>query len=367
MKNNKIKLGNKIISNESQPYIIAEIGVNHECSIKMAKKMIFLAKKGGADAAKFQTYKAELITSKFAKGQWDTKKEKTKSQFQLFKKYDLFEKKHYQELSDYCKKIKIEFMSTPFDIEAVDMLDKLVRLYKVSSSDITNFPLLKKIASKNKPVILSTGASTIKEINQALICLKKNKCKNIVLLHCILNYPTNDKDANLNMITSLKNKFPNNLIGYSDHTLGIEVSLAAVSIGAKIIEKHFTLNKNFKGPDHKASLDVNELKVMIKSIRSGTVVNNAMKKFKDELDYLQIIVGKKEKTFLKSEKKSRKFARRSIVAKNFIKKNQLIKLSDLICKRPGTGLEPSKLNFIIGKKAKRNLVEDQIITKKDIN
>lgn len=353
MKNNKIKLGNKIISNQSLPYIIAEIGVNHECSIKMAKKMIFLAKKGGADAAKFQTYKAELITSKFARGYWDTKKEKTKSQFQLFKKYDLFEKQHYQELSDYCKKIKIEFISTPFDTEAVDMLDKLVRFYKVSSSDITNFPLLKKIASKKKPVILSTGASTIKEIKQALNCLKKNKCKNVVLLHCILNYPTYDKDANLNMITSLKNKFPKNLIGYSDHTLPskeMKNLITAYILGARVIEKHFTINKKMTGNDHYHSMDYKDLK-----------------KFKDELDYLQIIVGKKEKTFLKSEVKSRKFARRSIVAKNFIKKNQLIKLSDLICKRPGTGLEPSKLNLVVGKKAKRNLVEDQIITKKDIN
>ena len=353
MKNNKIKLGNKIISNQSLPYIIAEIGVNHECSIKMAKKMIYLAKKGGADAAKFQTYKAELITSKFAKGYWDTKKEKIKNQFQLFKKYDLFEKKHYQELSDYCKKIKIEFMSTPFDIEAVDMLDKLVRFYKISSSDITNFPLLKKIASKKKPVILSTGASTLKEIKQALNCLKKNKCKNIVLLHCILNYPTHNKDANLNMISSLKKKFPKNLIGYSDHTLPskeMKNLTTAYILGARVIEKHFTINKKMTGNDHYHSMDIKDLK-----------------KFKDELDYLQTIVGKKEKTFLKSEKKSRKFARRSIVAKNFIKKNQLIKLSDLICKRPGTGLEPAKLSLIIGKKAKRNLVEDQIITKKDIN
>ena len=173
MKNSKIKLGNKIVSKKSLPYIIAEIGVNHECSLQMAKKLIYLAKKGGADAAKFQTYKAHLITSKYAKSYWDTKKEKTKSQFELFKKYDFFEKQHYEELSSYCKKLKIEFISTPFDIEAVDMLDKLVKFYKISSSDITNFPLLKKIASKKKPVILSTGASTLKEIRQALNFLKK--------------------------------------------------------------------------------------------------------------------------------------------------------------------------------------------------
>ncbi len=352
MKNNTIKLGKKIVSKKSLPYIIAEIGVNHECSLQMAKKLIYLAKKGGADAAKFQTYKAHLITSKYAKSYWDTKKEKTKSQFELFKKFDLFEKKHYEELSDYCKKLKIEFISTPFDIEAVDMLDKLVKFYKISSSDITNFPLLKKIASKKKPVILSTGASNLKEIREALNCLKKNNCKKIILLHCILNYPTHDKDANLNMISSLQKNFPKHIVGYSDHTLPSEdmknVTIAYI-LGARVIEKHFTINKKMTGNDHYHSMDYKDLI-----------------KLKNQINEVKLIIGNKEKTYLKSEKNSRKFARRSIVAKNFIKKNQIIKFSDLICKRPGTGLEPAKLNFIIGKKAKRNLKEDQVISKKDI-
>jgi sialic acid synthase SpsE len=352
MKLNKIKLGKKIISKEKPPYIIAEIGVNHEGSLTMAKKLIYLAKKGGADAAKFQTYKAHLITSKFAKSYWDTKKEKTKSQFELFKKYDLFERKHYKELSNYCKKIKIEFISTPFDIKAVDMLDDLVKFYKISSSDITNFPLLKKVASKKKPIILSTGASTLKEIKKALNFLKKNNCKQIVLLHCILNYPTINSEANLNMITSLEKNFPNHIIGYSDHTLpskDMKNITTAYLLGARVIEKHFTINKKLIGNDHYHSMDFKDLKNLNYEIKN-----------------LRNIIGNKEKNFLKSEKKSRKFARRSVVAKNYIKKNQIIKLSDLICKRPGTGLEPSKINFIVGKKAVRNLVEDHIIAKRDI-
>lgn len=352
MKLNSIKLGNRIISKETLPYIIAEIGVNHECSLKMAKKLVYLAKKGGADAAKFQTYKAHLITSKYAQSYWDTKKEKTKSQYTLFKKYDLFEKRHYQELSNYCKKIKIEFISTPFDHEAVDMLDKLVKFYKISSSDITNFPLLEKIASKKKPVIISTGASTLKEINEAINCLKKSKCKDIVILHCILNYPTHNKDANLNMISSLEKNFPKNVIGYSDHTLpsqDMKNLTTAYLLGARVIEKHFTIDKKMIGNDHYHSMDFKDLKK----------VNN-------EIKYLKEIIGKKEKTFLASEKNSRKFARRSLVARNLIKKNQIIKIGDLICKRPGTGLKPAKINSIVGKKAKRNLVADHVITHKDI-
>lgn len=349
---NKIKLGNKIVSKNSLPYIIAEIGVNHECSIKKAKKLIYLAKKGGADAAKFQTYKAYLITSKHAKSYWDTNKEKTKTQFELFKKYDSFEKEHYLQLSKYCKTLNIEFISTPFDIEAVDMLDPFMKFYKVSSSDITNFPLLEKIASKKKPVLLSTGASTLNEIKEALNFLVKNKCKNIVILHCILNYPTKDRDANLNMISSLESNFPNHIIGYSDHTLpskDMTNLTTAYLLGARVIEKHFTINKKKIGNDHYHSMDFRDLKT-----------------FKTKIKKLHLIIGDKEKTYLNLEKNSRKFARRSIVARNFIKKNDLIKLGDLICKRPGTGLEPKMINLIVGKKAKRDLMEDQIIFKKDI-
>ncbi len=349
---NKIKLGKKIVSFKSYPYLIAEIGVNHECSISRAKNLIKLAKKGGADAAKFQTYKAELITSKYAPSYWDTKKENTKNQYQLFKKYDLFDEKHYKELFKYCRKIGIEFLSTPFDHKAVDMLNKYVSFFKVSSSDITNFPLLKKISSKKKPILLSTGASSITEVRKAYNFLKKHKCKEIVIMHCILNYPTKDKDANLNMISSLSKEFPNNIVGYSDHTLpNKEMNIITTSylLGARVIEKHFTLNKKLKGNDHYHSMDFNDLKNL----------SQRLKKLKE-------IIGDKSKKFLKSELKSRKNARRSIVVKKLIKKNEIIRSKNLICKRPGTGIEPFKIEFVIGKRAKKNLKEDYIIKNKDI-
>ena len=348
----KIKLGDKVISDNSLPYIIAEIGVNHECSLNKAKKLILYAKKGGANAAKFQTYKANLITSKYAPSYWDVTKEKIKNQFQLFRKYDLFEEAHYKELANYCKKINIEFISTPFDHNAVDMLDPLVRFYKISSSDITNFPLLKKVALKKKPILISTGASSLKEIQRSVKYLKKNHCKEIIIMHCILNYPTLDKDANLNMISSLKKNFPKNLIGYSDHTLpsqDMKNITTAYILGARVIEKHFTLNKKLPGNDHYHSMDLFDLRVINKKIKE-----------------IQLIIGNKQKSFLSSEKNSRKFARRSLVAKNQIYKNQKIRRKDLICKRPGTGIQPEKINQIIGKKATRNLKEDHIITLKDI-
>lgn len=347
----KVKIGNRIISHDTQPYIIAEVGVNHECSLINAKRLILNAKLGGADCVKFQTYKAELIASKFAPAYWDIKKEKTKNQYELFKQYDHFEFNDYLKLSKFCKKIKINFASTPFDVQSVDMLDKLVNFFKISSSDITNFPLLKKIASKNKTILLSTGASTIKEIEDALKILGRNKSTNIVLMHCILNYPTNDFDANLNMIIDLKNKFPNNVIGYSDHTLPSKEMTnitTAYALGARVIEKHFTLDKKKTGNDHYHSMDINDLK-----------------NIKKRIFYLYKIIGNKEKNFINSEKKSRKYARRSLVINRYVKKNEVVRESDLICKRPGFGIQPSKIKEIIGKKAKKNLYPDKILKESD--
>ncbi len=349
---NRIKLGRRVIDENSNPYIIAEIGVNHECSISKAKKLIFKAKMGGADAAKFQTYKAELITSKNSPSYWDTSKEKTKSQFKLFKKYDHFNKSDYVKLFKYCKSLNIDFASTPFDHEAVDMLDPLVSYFKVSSSDITNYPLLKKIASKKKPVLLSTGASSLLEIKNALNILKSHKCRNIVVMHCILSYPANDKNANLGMINDLKIKFPKNIIGYSDHTLPDEEMTnmyTSYVLGAKVLEKHFTLNKKNKGNDHYHSMDFKDLKKLKKKIIKANE-----------------IIGIKEKKHLKIESNSRKFARRSIVMKFDMKKNSIIKKVNIICKRPGTGISPIYLNKVIGKRIKRSLREDHILKWNDL-
>ena len=248
-------------------YVIAEIGVNHGGDIKLAKELIDLAKKGGAHAAKFQSYKAHKIAAKDSPAYWDTSKEPTESQFELFKKFDSFGPKDYEELAAYCKEVGIDFLSTPFDLEAVDFLNPLQRLIKVASADITNFPLLRKVAASKKPIILSTGCSTIQEIRSAVSELTNHGATEIVLLHCILNYPTSDENANLGMITSLQQEFPNCHIGYSDHTIPSDemtVLCASYILGARVIEKHFTHDKSLQGNDHYHSMDWEDLQNFIR-------------------------------------------------------------------------------------------------------
>lgn len=330
----KIKDGNSV-------YIIAEIGVNHDCSLQKAKKMILLAKKNGANAAKFQTYKADTIVSKDSPAYWDTKKEKTKTQYELFTKFDKFNEKEYVSLAQYCKKIKIDFLSTPFDVISVNFLKKLVPVFKISSSDITNYELLEAVAKTKKPVILSTGASNLGEINSAIKVLRISGCKKIIILHCILSYPTRDVNANLNMIKGLKEHFPNYIIGYSDHTLPDKnmVNLTtAFLLGAKVIEKHFTLNKNQKGNDHYHAMNSKDLKL-----------------FKSNLDRIKLILGKdNSKKVVACEKKSRRFARRSLVLKNNLKKGQKIKKKDLISLRPVKGIPSENWKIVLGKKINKN-------------
>ena len=330
----------KILLKKSN-YIIAEIGVNHECSLKQAKKLIFLAKKGGASAAKFQSYKAELLASKDSKAYWDTKKEKTKSQYELFSKYDKFDESEYVILSKYCKKIGIDFLSTPFDLKSVVYLKKLVPAFKISSSDITNIPLIEKIALTKKPILLSTGASNLNEIKNAIRLIETNGNRQIVLMHCILNYPTENINANLSMIESLKHEFPKYVIGYSDHTLPDQSMLnltTAFMLGAKVIEKHFTINKKKRGNDHYHSMDFKNLK-----------------KFTKNLKDINLLLGKfKKKSVAKCENKSRKFARRSIVLKKSLKKGSTLNSNNLICLRPVKGIPASQWKRVLGKKLKKN-------------
>ena len=333
------------------PYFIAEAGVNHEGSLKDAKKLIDSAKSGGADAIKFQTYKANKIASKNSPYYWDLKKEKTKSQFDLFSKFDSFDNKHYKILYNYCKKKKIEFMSTPFDIDAVNFLNPYLNVFKISSSDITNFPLIDEIRKKKKPIILSTGASNLAEIKEALKLITKS-VKKVILLHCILNYPTKDENANLNMITSLKKEFPECIIGYSDHTLpskNMENLLTSYLLGGKVIEKHFTLSKRKKGNDHYHSLDKRDLIL-----------------FRKKISLLIKTLGSNKKNFIKSEIVSRKNARRSLVLAKNLKKGHIIKKEDLISKRPASGISPKFINKILGKKLKYNLNYDDILMWKHI-
>ena len=336
------------VNQDSAPYIIAEIGVNHEGNLDLAKKLIDLAKEGGANAAKFQTYKANTIASKNSPSYWDLSKEKTKSQYELFLKYDSFGEKEYSILHDHCKENQIDFISTPFDHVSVEFLDNILPFYKISSSDITNIPLLELISTKNKPILLSTGASSIQEIDFALTKMENAGAKEISLLHCILNYPTSYENANLQMINYMRNYYQNRLIGYSDHTLPDElmtVLSTAYMMGAVIIEKHFTHDKTLPGNDHYHAMDINDLKI-----------------FKKQISYLETIKGNyKQKTDIPSERLSRENARRSLVINKDLQAGDVLRKSDLICKRPGNGISPIDIEKIIGFKLIKSLKNDEIL------
>ena len=349
---NKITLGNNDITQHSMPYIIAEIGVNHEGSMEKAMMLIELAKKGGADAAKFQSYRAETLASKHSPAYWDTSKEPTPSQYELFKKYDSFGEKEYGLLAEHCRKMEIDFISTPFDDSAIEFLYPLVSFYKIASADITNVPLLRKIAHKGKPVVLSTGASTLGEIDTAVHELKNNGCDSIALLHCILNYPTKGQDANLDMICGLQRAYPDMIIGYSDHTVPDEMMLTLITAylkGARILEKHFTYDKTLPGNDHYHAMDSNDLKCL-----------------KENLEKVILLSGTAHKHPLPSEAPSRLHARRSIVLKCAVKKDTVLREDILTCKRPAHGISPLFWDRIVGKKAVKDLPEDYSLQWEDI-
>ena len=338
---------------KAEPYIIAEIGVNHEGSFEKAIQLINLAKEGGADAAKFQSYKAKTLASRNSPSYWDTSKESTKSQYELFKKYDLFNQKEYIELADYCKKVGIDFLSTPFDDNSVDFLSPLVPFFKIASADITNIPFLRKIARKGKPIVLSTGAANLSEIDIAFSTIKEITGEPPSLMHCILCYPTLDENANLLMIKHLNKCFPESIIGYSDHTVPDQSMTTVVSsflLGAKIIEKHFTYDKKLPGNDHYHAMDINDLKNL-----------------KYNLDKVTKLLGEKEyKQPIKEEEISRKNARRSIVTKSNLNAGHILKEDDITYKRPGTGISPMFWDNIIGRQLRVNLSEDHLLQWSDL-
>jgi N-acetylneuraminate synthase len=347
-----VSIGNKIINAKTLPYIIAEIGVNHEGSLEKAKELIVLAKEGGTDAVKFQTYKAETLASKNSPAYWDLNQEPTTSQYELFKKFDNFGEREYELLAEYCCKVGIDFLSTPFDDRAVDFLFPLVPCFKVASADITNFPLLRKIAAKGKPVLLSTGASTLAEIDTAIKELERNGCLSLALLHCILNYPTPYENAHLNMIEGLHRTFPNYIIGYSDHTLPDESMLiltASYLKGARIIEKHFTHDKTLPGNDHYHAMNMDDLR-----------------RFSANLSLLQKAEGERHKEPLSSETIARENARRSIVLKNAIQKGETLTGDTLTYKRPAFGISPIYWDEVIGRRTVRKLPEDHILQWHDL-
>jgi len=333
-------------------YIIAEAGVNHNGDLNLAKKLIDIASTAGADAVKFQSFKAENIVSRNAEKAAYQKSttDASESQFEMIKKLEIDEAAHV-ELMQYCKGKDIQFLSSPFDLESIDLLNRLgLDIFKIPSGEITNLPYLRKIGKLNKKVILSTGMSNMEEIRTALeiIITAGTDKNNITILHANTEYPTPFEDVNLLAMQTIANTFKVN-VGYSDHTLGIEIPIAAIALGATVIEKHFTLDRNMEGPDHKASLEPHELKEMVKCIRN-----------------VEIAMGDGIKVPSQSEKKNICIARKSIHYSNSLRKGHLIKESDIIMKRPGSGVSPELIDTIINRKLIRDVNQDEMFRWEDI-
>tara|TARA_B100000795_G_scaffold269968_1_gene261457 strand:- start:20059 stop:21063 length:1005 start_codon:yes stop_codon:yes gene_type:complete len=327
--------------------IIAEAGVNHNGKINLAYKLIDIAARSKADYVKFQITNADLITKKAKKAKYQINQNKSETQHEMVKKLEMDWVKINPLLMNYAKKSKINFLTTAFDINGLNHLKKLkFQTYKVPSGEIVNHPYLKHLAGFNSNVIMSTGMATMNEIDDAISILTNNgtKLKNITLMQCNTAYPTPFDDVNLRVMETMKNKFGTK-VGYSDHTLGIEVAIAAAALGASIIEKHYTIDPKMNGPDHKASLDPNKLKEMVEAIRN---VENSL--------------GSHIKKTTKSEMQNKNVARQSIVAKKNIKKGELFSSDNLTCKRPGTGISPIKFESLLNKKAKKNFEFDDLIS-----
>ena len=326
-------------------FIIAEAGVNHNGSLETAKKMVDVAKNAGVDCIKFQTFVSKLLVAKNAE-KADYQKEQTlvdESQYEMLKKLELsFDE--FKALNDYCKERGILFMSTAFDMESIDFLESLnMSCWKIPSGEITNLPYLEKIAKVGKPIILSTGMCDLNDIKAALFVLTDNGAEDITVLHCTSEYPAPYEEVNLLAMHTIKETF-NVKIGYSDHTKGIEIPIAAVALGATVIEKHFTLDPNMEGPDHRASIDPSELQQMVTAIR-----------------HVEVALGNGVKLATDSEKRNSKVARKSIVAKCAINKGDLLTENNLTVKRPGNGITPMRWYDVVGTKAIKDFSEDDLI------
>jgi sialic acid synthase SpsE len=348
-----LQLGRRTITGGSRPYIIAEIGVNHGGSLELAKQLIDLAKAGGADAAKFQTYKAGSLASAYSPAYWDTTKEPTRSQRELFAKYDAFGPDEYRALAEYCSTVDIDFASTPFDAAAVTVLEPLMPFFKVASADLTNVPLLRQVARTGKPVLLSTGASTLDEIRAAIDVIKKAGCTDLVLLHCVLNYPTPNGQAHLRMIEGLREQFPGVPIGYSDHTVPDESMtplVVAAALGAVVLEKHFTHDKSLPGNDHYHAMDVDDLRRL-----------NVM------LDRTHELLGAdSQKRPVDTEGPAREHARRSIVLATDLPAGATLTEANLTTKRPAHGIAAERWDDIIGRRLRRALPDDHVLQWADL-
>ncbi len=325
-------------------YIIAEAGVNHNGNTEIALKLVDKAKSAGVDAIKFQTFKAENIASQEAKkASYQQKETGNGFQMDMLKQLELSYDDFYK-IKEYCDKTGITFLSTPFDLESINFLNNFdMPFWKIPSGEITNLPYLVSIAKTHKPIVMSTGMCTMQEIRDAIQLLEKNEAGTISLLHCNTEYPTPFEDVNLLAIQTLHDEFGLN-IGYSDHTKGIEVPIAAVAMGATIIEKHFTLDRNMDGPDHKASLEPDELALMVKCIRN-----------------IEKARGNGIKCPSRSEAKNIEIVRKSIVAKRNIKAGEKFSEDNITAKRPGTGISPMKWNDVLGNISDRDYSKDELI------
>lgn len=324
--------------------IIAEAGVNHNGNINLAKRLVDVAKEAGADIVKFQTADLESLVSACAEMADYQKKNigQTESQKEMLSKL-LLSYDEFIELERYCGQVGIQFLSTPFDVKSIDFLEPLVKMWKIPSGEITNLPYLEKISQTWKPIILSTGMSELKEINNALKILRSNGNKDITLLHCTTEYPAPYGETNLRAMYILEREF-SCPVGYSDHTSGIEISVAAAAMGAVVIEKHLTLDKNMQGPDHKASIEPDELARLVKAIR-----------------HVDQALGCERKEPMPSEIKNRTVARKSIVAARDIKKGEIFREENLTTKRPGDGISPMKWHEVLGTTAVRDFKRDELI------
>lgn len=337
-------------------YLIAEMGVNFYDTAKQlnispleaAKLYIDKAAEAGIDCAKFQSYKANTIVSKNSPAYWDTTKEATKTQYELFQKFDGFGESEYKELCDYTHSKGMDFTSTPFDYASADYLYDMVDFYKISSSDLSNIPFIKHIAAKGKPMVVSVGAAYLSEVDEAIRAMKEVGNNNISILHCVLSYPTDPKDANLRIIETLKKVFPDVKVGFSDHVAPDPTMMTlatAYILGSEIIEKHFTLDKTLTGNDHYHSGDPEDFK-----------------KARANFNMIDTVLGNPEKTVLDCELVPRREARRSLVLTRSMKAGEKITEKDIMPKRPGTGISPKYTDIVLGRAVKQDLEEDTILT-----
>jgi sialic acid synthase SpsE len=343
----EVRFGERVIGEGHPAFIIAEAGVNHNGDIALGRALIREAKRAGADAIKFQSYKAGKLATKTAPRYWFEPDDPHGSQYDSFARLDRFGEEEHRELFRCAREEGILCFSTPFDEEAVDMLEELdVPGYKIASADLTDFPLLEKVANTGKAVILSTGVANLSEVSEAVDVLRRSGTDEIVLLQCTLQYPCEYENTNLRMMLHLQAAFPEIPIGLSDHTLGIAIPQAAVALGAAVVEKHYTLDKKLPGsPDHHLSVDPQDLKQMMDSIRA---IEKAM--------------GSYEKRVVEAEKPAHSYARRSIVSTVDIPRGTLITREMLTFKRPGTGIYPKMVNLVLGRTVRQDIPEDTVLT-----